>query len=60
MNLMKEAGIPGVGLSSLGPTLFGVYDVHDTTAVKEMHDILGDSADILLTKGQNHGAVLYP
>ena len=60
MNLMKEAGIPGVGLSSLGPTLFGVYDIHDTTAVKEMHDILGDSADILLTKGQNHGAVLYP
>ena len=60
MNLMKEAGIPGVGLSSLGPTLFGVYDLRDSSVIKEMEEALGDTADILLTKGQNHGAVLTP
>ena len=46
--------------SQEGPTLFGVYDLHDSSVIKEMEEALGDTADILLTKGQNHGAVIYP
>lgn len=58
MNTMKAAGLPGVGLSSLGPTLFGVYDTRDASIIDEMKEALGDTADVMLTKAQNHGAVL--
>ncbi|HJJ36632.1 MAG TPA: beta-ribofuranosylaminobenzene 5'-phosphate synthase [Methanocorpusculum sp.] len=50
--------VPGVGLSSLGPTLFGVYDKNDTTVIPELEEKLGDYATFLVTNGQNHGAVL--
>lgn len=58
MHTMRECGCPGVGLSSLGPTLFGVYDRKDTTLLKELDEKLGDYAAFTVTKGQNHGAVL--
>ncbi|HJJ46501.1 MAG TPA: hypothetical protein O0Y17_05430, partial [Methanocorpusculum sp.] len=58
MHTMRECGCPGVGLSSLGPTLFGVYDRKDTTLLKELDERLGDYAAFTVTKGQNHGAVL--
>ena len=58
MHIMRECGCPGVGLSSLGPTLFGVYDKHDLSVVKELEEKLGDYASFTVTKGQNHGAVL--
>jgi len=51
---------PGVGLSSLGPTLFGVYEKKDTSVPKEIQEILGDSVDVVVTKAQNHGAVITP
>ncbi|MDO5846128.1 MAG: beta-ribofuranosylaminobenzene 5'-phosphate synthase [Methanocorpusculum sp.] len=55
---MQEAGAYGVGLSSLGPTLFTVYDDTNASIVAEIEEALGDSAAILTTKAQNHGAVL--
>ncbi len=59
MKTMREVGIPGVGLSSLGPTLFGVYEKKDTSLIDEMKEALGDTAEVMLTNGQNHGAVLH-
>ncbi len=59
--MMKMRDIcPGVGLSSLGPTLFGVYDKNDTSVPKEIEEALGDSVNVIVTKAQNHGAVLTP
>jgi len=56
---MREC-CPGVGLSSLGPTLFGVYDKKDTSVPKEVQEMLGDSVNVVVTKAQNHGAVITP
>jgi len=56
---MREC-CPGVGLSSLGPTLFGIYDHEDTSVPKEIKEKLGDSVEIIVTKAQNHGAVITP
>ena len=57
MMTMREI-VPGVGLSSLGPTLFGVYHKNDTSVISELEDKLGDFATFMVTSGQNHGAVL--
>ncbi len=57
MLTMREI-VPGVGLSSFGPTLFGVYDRNDTSILKELEEKLGDYTSFIVTKGQNHGATL--
>ncbi|HJJ46860.1 MAG TPA: beta-ribofuranosylaminobenzene 5'-phosphate synthase [Methanocorpusculum sp.] len=59
MMMMRDI-CPGVGLSSLGPTLFGVYDQKDTSTPKEIQETLGDSVIVITTKAQNHGAVITP
>ncbi len=57
---MRELGAYGVGLSSLGPALYTVYDSKNASIVKDITETLGDSATIITSKAQNHGAVLTP
>ena len=40
--------------------MLGASEEEVKAVIKEMEEALGDTADILLTKGQNHGAVIYP
>lgn len=59
-NSMRDMGAYGVGLSSFGPTLFTVYDDKNASIVKKTQEALGETATIITTKAQNHGAVFTP
>lgn len=58
MNDMRDAGAYGVGLSSLGPSVFTVFDKHNRDIVKATKELLGENGTVITTKAQNHGAVL--
>jgi len=58
MQLLRDAGAPGVGMSSFGPT---IYVVNDSTQdiVSAARDALADiGGDIIETRAQNNGAVM--
>ena len=59
MNDMRAAGAYGVGLSSLGPSVFTVFDKDNRDIVQATKDLLGDDGEVIVTKAQNHGAVLW-
>ncbi|MDO5845176.1 MAG: beta-ribofuranosylaminobenzene 5'-phosphate synthase [Methanocorpusculum sp.] len=56
MNDMRDAGAYGVGLSSLGPTVFTVFDKNNKDIVETTKDLLGDDGSVIVTKARNHGA----
>ncbi|MBE6486613.1 MAG: hypothetical protein E7Z85_07235 [Methanosphaera stadtmanae] len=55
---MESLGIPCVGMSSFGPTCFGITDSLSKKLKKELIDIAGNDTDIIFTKGKNHGAII--
>ena len=55
---MKEMGIPCVGMSSFGPTCFGITDSDTKGIIKELHELTDDKTRIIRTKGKNHGSIL--
>lgn len=58
MNDMRDAGAYGVGLSSLGPTVFTVFDKKNESIVKSVEELVGDKGMIIRTKARNSGAVI--
>lgn len=55
---MSDIGIPCVGMSSFGPTCFGITDSTSKKLKRDLKDIAGNDTDILYTKGKNHGAII--
>jgi beta-ribofuranosylaminobenzene 5'-phosphate synthase len=56
MQLLRDAGAPGVGMSSFGPTIYAVTD-HDRYILNTARDALKDvGGHIIETKAQNDGA----
>ncbi len=55
---MKELGIPCVGMSSFGPTCFGITDSNTKKIIKELHNITENDTQIIRTNGKNHGSIL--
>jgi beta-ribofuranosylaminobenzene 5'-phosphate synthase len=58
MQLLRDAGAPGVGMSSFGPTIYAVND-NTQDIVSAARDALRDiGGSIIETRAQNSGAVL--
>ena len=55
---MADIGIPCVGMSSFGPTCFGITDSLSKKLKKELEHITDNDTSILFTKGKNHGAII--
>lgn len=55
---MKELDIPCVGMSSFGPTCFGITDSLSKNLVNQLKELTDDDANIQITKGKNHGAII--
>lgn len=61
MNLMQEAGGPGVGMSSFGPTIYAVCN--NPQEVKKVAEEFLEQhigGRVILTKACNHGAKICP
>ena len=57
MQLLRDAGAPGVGMSSFGPTIYAVTD-----SPRDIVNVAGDAlseigGSIIETRAQNSGAV---
>ncbi|MDR2623602.1 MAG: hypothetical protein LBC39_03370 [Methanobrevibacter sp.] len=59
MNAMREFGAYGVGMSSFGPTIYGVTYKNTKEVYKAMKEYLDDDDIVFITKAQNHGHILY-
>ena len=60
MQSLRDAGAPGVGMSSFGPTIYAVTD-NTQDIVSAAGDALGDvGGSIIETRAQNNGAVVEP
>lgn len=55
---MENMDIPCVGMSSFGPTCFGIVDTNSKSIMKEIGNFMDNNAKIRSTKGKNHGAIL--
>ncbi|MDO5824803.1 MAG: beta-ribofuranosylaminobenzene 5'-phosphate synthase [Methanosphaera sp.] len=55
---LKNQGIPAVGMSSFGPTCFGITDASLKNIKNDLHDFLGEESSIIITKGKNHGSII--
>ena len=55
MEGMRELGAYGVGMSSFGPTIYGIVDKKNQNAFKATKDLLDGDGLVLMTKAQNHG-----
>ncbi len=58
INSMHQLNISAVGMSSFGPTCFGITDENPKYLVKELKNILNDNIKIITTKGKNHGSTI--
>jgi len=55
MENMRELGAYGVGMSSFGPTIYGLVDEKNRDVVKATKELVGDDGIVFKTKAQNHG-----
>ncbi|RAP53202.1 MAG: hypothetical protein BZ138_01560 [Methanosphaera sp. rholeuAM270] len=58
INNMKKLDIPAVGMSSFGPTCFGITDEKTNLLIKELEELTENDMIIYETKGKNHGSIL--
>ncbi|MBR0472410.1 MAG: hypothetical protein IJI98_06900 [Methanosphaera sp.] len=58
MEHMELLNIPAVGMSSFGPTCFGITDENPKLLQKELKELTDNTAEIRVTKGKNHGSIL--
>lgn len=57
MNFLRDAGAPGVGMSSFGPNIYAITD-RPKAIVSAAHDALGEVDGIIIeTAAQNYGAI---
>ena len=55
MENIRELGAYGVGMSSFGPTIYGIIDKKNKDIFKATKELTGDDGIVLMTKAQNHG-----
>ncbi|MCL2156683.1 MAG: beta-ribofuranosylaminobenzene 5'-phosphate synthase [Methanobrevibacter sp.] len=55
MKNMREFGAYGVGMSSFGPTIYGIVEEKNHDVFKATQEIIGDDGIVFKTKAQNHG-----
>ncbi len=55
---MTKLDIPCVGMSSFGPTCFGITDSLSKNLIKELESLTDNQTHIQVTKGKNHGAII--
>lgn len=55
---MEDLNIPAVGMSSFGPTCFGITDEKTNSLIKELEEKTNNKVTFNLTKGKNHGSTL--
>lgn len=55
---MAQLDIPCVGMSSFGPTCFGITDSLSKDIINELKNLTDDDTNIRITKGKNHGAII--
>lgn len=54
---LRSAGAAGAGMSSFGPTVYGVTDTNSKELIRAAEDAMGSrDGEIILTQAQNHGA----
>ncbi|MDR2830048.1 MAG: hypothetical protein LBB45_03270 [Methanobrevibacter sp.] len=58
MNAMRDFGAYGVGMSSFGPTIYGITHKNTNEVYKATKEYLGDDSTVFITKAQNHGHIL--
>ena len=57
MNLLRDAGAPGVGMSSFGPTIYAVTDSSQDIVSAAQDALEGVGGQIIESKAQNYGAI---
>ena len=58
INYMIDNGIPGAGMSSFGPTCFGITDTNPKAIKRDLIDLMDNDGKVIITKGKNHGACI--
>lgn len=53
---MLDNGIEGAGMSSFGPTCFGITDTNVKSMKKDLQDLMGNDSFIKITNGKNEGS----
>lgn len=56
INYMKDNGIETAGMSSFGPTCFGITDSNIKYHKRDLEDMFGENSTIIVTNGKNHGS----
>lgn len=58
LRTMQQLNIPAVGMSSFGPTCFGITEENPKQLQNEIEEQTDGSAKVIITKGKNHGSIL--
>lgn len=58
INTMLDSGVAGAGMSSFGPTCFGITDTNTKDVKRQLEDLLQDDAEIIITTAKNNGYVI--
>ena len=58
INYMKQEDIPAVGMSSFGPTCFGITDANVNKIERDLREFLGKDSTIIVTNGKNTGSII--
>lgn len=53
---MLDNGIQGAGMSSFGPTCFGITDTNAKSMKKDLQDLIGNDGIVQITNGKNEGS----
>ena len=56
---MENMDIPCVGMSSFGPTCFGIIEKPTKGIINELKDMIKDKGKIMVTQGKNNGSKIY-
>lgn len=56
ISYMLDNGIPGAGMSSFGPTCFGITDTNVKSMKKDLQDLAGNNSIVQITNGKNEGS----
>jgi beta-ribofuranosylaminobenzene 5'-phosphate synthase len=55
---LQENGATCAGMSSFGPTCFGITDTNSKNMKKELIDVMGEDSTVIITTGKNKGATI--
>lgn len=56
INYMHDNGINAAGMSSFGPTCFGIVDSNAKSLKHEILDLMDNKAEVTITKAKNYGS----